>query len=121
MNIDRFTRAYMLAALWSSTDDAGNPLDDARDISDIATETVKAMRADCEAFMRDNAADLERYAEQMADGSGMAGHDFWLTRCGHGSGFWDRGLGGLGERLSCAANAYGAVDLYVGDDGKIYA
>ena len=21
----------------------------------------------------------------------QAGHDFWLTRCGHGAGFWDRG------------------------------
>jgi hypothetical protein len=21
----------------------------------------------------------------------QAGHDLWLTRCGHGTGFWDRG------------------------------
>lgn len=49
-----------------------------------------------------------------------AGHDFWLTRNGHGAGFWDRGMGKLGDRLADAARAYGSVDLYVGDDKKIY-
>lgn len=49
-----------------------------------------------------------------------AGHDFWLNRCGHGAGFWDRGLGELGDRLSDAAKVYGNVDLYIGDDGLVY-
>lgn len=47
---------------------------------------------------------------------------FWLTRCGHGCGFWD---GDWSEPaatiLTDAAHAFGNVDLYVGDDGKIYA
>lgn len=50
-----------------------------------------------------------------------AGHDFWLTRCGHGAGFWDRGLGDIGCKLTEAASVYGSVDLYIGDDGLIYA
>lgn len=40
--------------------------------------------------------------------------------CGHGAGFWDRGLGEVGDALSKACEPYGSVDLYVGDDGKIY-
>ncbi len=36
-----------------------------------------------------------------------------------GAGFWDRGLGAVGARLSDAARAYGEVNLEVGDDGKI--
>ncbi len=52
----------------------------------------------------------------------MAAHDFWLTRCGHGAGFWD---GDWPEPaatvLDNAAKAFGNVDLYVGDDGQIYA
>ena len=51
---------------------------------------------------------------------GFAGHDFWLTRNGHGAGFWDRGLGEVGDRLSNACKAFGSYDLYIGDDGKIY-
>ena len=44
-----------------------------------------------------------------------------LTRNGHGAGFWDRGLGALGERLTRAAKSHGSVDLYVNDDGKVDA
>ena len=49
------------------------------------------------------------------------GHDFWLTRNGHGAGFWDRGLGELGDRLTGLAKPYGTVDLYITDDGKVAA
>ena len=50
-----------------------------------------------------------------------AGRDFWLTRNGHGTGFWDEGLGGkLGDALTKKAEAYGSYDLYVGDDGLIH-
>ncbi len=52
-----------------------------------------------------------------------AGHDFWLTRSGHGAGFWDRGLtGGLGERLTEASKAYGSPDdhnPYDNGDGTV--
>jgi len=44
---------------------------------------------------------------------GQAGHDFWLTREHHGAGFWDRGLGVAGARLTDAAHTFGACDLWV--------
>ena len=51
-----------------------------------------------------------------------AGADFWFTRCGHGAGFWD---GDWQEPhaagLDALSKQFGNVDLYVGDDGKIYA
>ena len=47
-------------------------------------------------------------------------YDYWLTRNGHGAGFWDRGLGELGDNLSEMANLQGSVDAYCGDDGLIY-
>ena len=50
-----------------------------------------------------------------------AGGDFWQTRYRHGAGFWDRGMGELGELLTAAAHAYGTCDLYVGDDGQVHA
>lgn len=110
-SLDTFTLAYIECALWSSTDNAdesgGEPLDRNYEIADIALDTLASMAADCSAFQDSNASDLATWGDEQA------GHDFWLTRNGHGAGFWDRGRGAIGERLSVAARAYGSVDLYV--------
>jgi hypothetical protein len=47
------------------------------------------------------------------------GHDLWFTRNGHGVGFWDRGLGQLGDTLTDHAHAMGSVDTYATDDGEL--
>jgi hypothetical protein len=129
---DEFVNGYIECALWSESagitiDDDGTvhaaPDDDTSfeshnfDASDIGEETLARMRADCEAFIADNTADLATVAEmrgarsQWSAGS-LAGHDFWLTRNGHGTGFWDRGYGAVGERLSDASRPYGEAHLY---------
>lgn len=127
---DQFLRAYIFAALWSSHGPEDGPyacehLMDRFDVNDIAPETMATMREDCADFIEANRADLDAYCERMHGedytGSERAGHDFWLTRNGHGAGFWDRGLNALGDRLADAARVYGSVDLYPGDDGKVYA
>lgn len=51
---------------------------------------------------------------------GCLGHDLWLTRNGHGVGFWDRGLGELGSDLTLAANRMGEAWVYCGEDGLAY-
>jgi len=49
-------------------------------------------------------------------------HDFWLTRNGHGAGFWDGDWDDeTGKRLTTISKKYVEIDLYVGDDGKIYS
>lgn len=48
------------------------------------------------------------------------GHDFWLTRNGHGAGFWDRGHGALGDTLTQWAKTYSSVCTEYGDDGFIH-
>ena len=37
----------------------------------------------------------------------LAGHDFALTRNGHGTGFWDRGMGEMGDMLTEECKPYG--------------
>lgn len=124
MNLETLTNAYMVAALWSSSDENGESLDAVFGVDDIAPECAAAMRATCADFVESNKTDLLKYCEKMKceqwSGEERAGHDFWLTRNGHGVGFWDRGLDALGERLSKAAEVYGSVDLYVGDNGSVY-
>ena len=116
--LDTFTEAYFTCALWSTNDEStpqgGNPLDDNYGVEDIAPDTLAAMAEDCRAFQ-------EGHGEDIAADLGRAGHDFWLTRNGHGAGFWDGDWPEeVGERLTEASKAYGEFDLYVGDDGLIY-
>jgi hypothetical protein len=111
--LDAFTRAYLECALWSSTGDDDQPLDDDHSTDDIAPEALQSAIDDCRSFQADNADDLDGLDAEKS------GHDFWLTRNGHGAGFWDRGLGALGDRLSKASKFYGSCDLYV-VDGKVY-
>lgn len=117
-----FLAGYIECALWSSTDQStqsgGCPLDDNYGADDIDTSALDSIRAECADFIEHNKADLDAYIEAL--GAESAGHDFWLTRNGHGAGFWDRGLGALGDRLTTASKPYGEVYLYVGDDGKLY-
>lgn len=114
MRDDEFTRSYVEAAFWSSTDDDGHPLDGLG--LDLAPEAEAKMTADCERFQRE-------HWDRITGGNGpsRAGHDFWLTRNHHGAGFWD---GDWPEPdatiLTDAAHAFGECDLYVGDDGLVY-
>ena len=121
---ESFFDAYVTAALWSSNDESdesgGVPLDDNYGPSDIVADTRAEMRSDCARFQKANKT-LLREAYARGYSKAQAGHDFWLTRNGHGAGFWDRELGEVGERLTDAAHAMGACEIYFGDDGKIYA
>ena len=108
--------AYLVCALWSSTDDNGDPLSSNYGLDDISPDLAAKAMSDCENFIIANRADL------LTSGlnNGQIGYDFWLTRNGHGTGFWDRGLGKVGDRLTKACKAFPANDFYVGDDRLIY-
>jgi hypothetical protein len=50
------------------------------------------------------------------------GHDLFLTRNRHGAGFWDRDClsKDIRDKLTQIAHDLKEVDVYAGDDGKIY-
>jgi len=51
----------------------------------------------------------------------MFAHDFWLTRNGHGSGFWDSECWGeFGEFLTKKSKDQKESYAYIGDDGLVY-
>ena len=114
-SLDLFTKSYIGTALWSTNDDNGVPLDEHYDREDLSWITICSMIADCVKFQRENKTDIDGEDEQ-------AGHDFWLTRNGHGAGFWD---GDWPEpaatRLTDASEAFGEFGLYIGDDKQIYS
>lgn len=118
-DFEKFFTSYIECALWSSNDNAdetgGDPLDRSYDEDDFAPEAMASMREDCQAF-------FDSYSKLYTESGWtheMAGHDFWLTRNGHGAGFWDRGRDN-GDGLTEACKPYGSCDIYIGDDGKLH-
>ncbi len=133
-HVDAVLDGYIEAALWSSNDESdesgGEPLDRNYSPSDVATSSVRSMRRDIIKFLRANKAAVSAYVTHREynrnEGSiwHYLGHDLWLDRNGYGTGFWDRDYDGhdeIGEKLHEAAKKLGSSDLYVGDDGKVYA
>lgn len=118
--MDTFFDGYLTCALWSSNDesdeDGGAPMDQTYDETDIAPETYLEMRRDCQDFL---ARCRVRGLTDVDNSQG--GHDFWLTRNGHGAGFWDGDWGDQGDALTAIAEEFGSTTLYVGDDNQIHA
>lgn len=115
--------AYMQCALWSSTGDDGEPLDGLYETWEISDESTASMIEDCENFL-DQVDELDIDWRSCWTPEQL-GHDLWLTRNGHGAGFWDRyssadSRGDVGDRLTELAKPYGESNLYVGDDGNVH-
>jgi hypothetical protein len=130
-DVAEFVRHHNIAMLWATTDESddagGDPLDSNYDESDIHPDAMAAIESDCRAFLEAvgehiNASNYT--GRRDCDVLDMAGHDFFLTRAGHGAGFWDGDWAtdagaGVGP-LTAAAKAAGTLDAYVGDDGRIH-
>lgn len=104
--------AYIEAMFWTEQEN----LPEEVDVEHLAPETMRLIDAETYVFWRRNQYLMKGYDEQ-------AGHDFWLTRNGHGSGFWDRPeLYGEypASKLTSRAESFGEINLTLGDDGLLY-
>ena len=117
---NEFFDQYLETLLWSSCDpDTMESLDEDYGICDFEPK--------CLANIKKEALDYFYTSRHLwystPDSYGLTqhAHDFALTRNGHGAGYWDRGLGKLGNKLTELSKVYGSIDLYVGDDGMLHA
>jgi hypothetical protein len=123
----QFLRSYSAALFWSSNDELDGETVNL-DQYPTSTQADDHCRAACLAFFEANRADIDAAAEAYAPardgestGYDMAGHDFALTRNGHGAGYWDGDLPEeLGARLTEAAKLAGECWPYLGDDQTVY-
>ena len=106
-------QGYLHCALWVEELDADY------DISDFDTLSADLARNDVNKFLDelDEYDLLDELSTQMSYDS--IGHDFWLTRNGHGAGFWDRGLEDVGKEVSKICEEFGDKYAYA-ENGKIY-
>lgn len=121
----RFIDGYIDCLLWAETDDDCEPLEDNYGRDDISPEAMQSIQDDCLAFL----SQAERFIDddyfKGSHGESTideyAGHDFWLTRNGHGAGFWDGDWRKpVGDELTRIAKTFRETSPYVGDDGLIY-
>lgn len=107
--MDAFTRSYVDTAIWADL-----PVD--CDTTLVWPACIPSIIADCAKFQKRHRRLLEAaYRCDTVDyGASQAGGDFWLSRRGHGTGFTERSLGEIGEKLDAAAEAFGSVELTCG-------
>jgi hypothetical protein len=120
-DLNPFTKGYIDAMFWTECHSDHPELED-KTFIDLAPETLTRIIEDCAGFEMLHKKLLDSV---MRDDYGLesAGHDFWLTRNGHGAGFWDRNLGEAGDKLTAACGhgtRYPEQNLYVGDDGRLW-
>lgn len=110
IDFNKIVHAYLHAALWTSE------LDSEYDIHEINDDSISKAVSDCKKFI-EVSGDLLNGLEDS-----QIGHDFWLSRNGHGAGFFDRGLGDIGDKLQEFASSFGTSDVLEpeGPGEKIY-
>ena len=125
------TRSLAATDLWtgycyeSDLDDNPIPLDELLHVDDLSADVMVDLRTLAADFI-DYAREDDRTSAALDTYLGTftlnhLGHDISLTTCGHGAGFWDRGLGDAGEALTDVARAFRREGLtgYRDDDGNV--
>lgn len=107
-----FIDGYIDCMLWANgfVDQDENAVLEASDRDDLSWDALKNLVRDAVGFYTAQIAPLHT-AEAQGRPWDHLGHDFALTRNGHGVGYWDRELGAVGDELTTAAEAYGEAHL----------
>lgn len=95
---------YLVAALWTAELDS-------RTIDEVSLPSLEKASKDVDSFIEKAGSLLNGMDEEQI------GHDFWLSRNGHGAGFFDRGLGEIGDKLQELSRQFKEVNVF--DDEKI--
>ena len=132
IDVSTVVEHYIIAMLWSTMDesdeDGGQHMDENYGPDDLAPGERESIERDVVAFLTSVGhliTDENYIGNREHDVAAMAGHDLWLTRVGHGAGFWDGDWASDDTKsksrpLTEAAKALGEVWPYIGDDGQVY-
>lgn len=77
---NQFLRAYFECMIWADKPEGAD-----LDATDLDLDFAREQTIEALAFYLKNEPFI------TFENLDQAGHDLWLTRCGHGTGFWDRG------------------------------
>ncbi len=118
--LDPFIQGYIHAMFFTDCNSDSDDLADAT-FDDLAGQALHEIICTCQCYQSVNAELLSQaYASDSVDyDERQAGADYWYTRNGHGVGFWDRGLGDVGQALSDETEMP-EMSIYRGDDNLVY-
>lgn len=86
INLTEFVQSYLTTVAWCENEESKR----------ISKKTYKQAEHDCNVFIDKciqhfgNDKAIELLTTPGYDLTYLAPHDFWLTRNGHGAGFWDK-------------------------------
>jgi len=87
------------------------------EFSDEAKQEVKSVCEHAAKFVTESCPEFEYNVSELE----RVGIDLWLTRNGHGAGFWDGDWKeSFGEKMTEYSKTLGSKSVYRGDDGLIY-
>lgn len=114
-DLSKIAEAYFICALWSSSDENDVPLDSNYSLLDLSFNFRSESEKDIQEFVELAGDMLDEWSEDQI------GYDLWLTRNGHGAGFWDRDLPYKDElsELCGFGTKFTEIGLYVTDGGEI--
>lgn len=130
--IDAMTMGYIKAALFMTMDEDDTPLDRHFTTDSVGPQVHTVAKEDCDEFRSENKILVSQALEQPGYSEERLGHDFWMTRNRHGTGFWDRDELAvtpapseiakgetLGDALTQMAQQAKEIDLEIADDGSL--
>lgn len=123
MKIETFVLRYLEAILFGELDDSeeGAPLDENFTIFDFSEDAREKACADCEEFLARASIRGFDVLSWNYDKAEQAAFDFYFSRQGHGTGFFDRPelYGEDRHALQEIAKGMGERCWYVSSNGKI--
>ncbi len=96
------------------------PLDQHFEYSDFTEEALRKAETEVSAWFEylENEGLYDRALEHTDDGH--IAHDFWLTRNGHGAGYWDGDYGDeLGDTLTEACEGHCNQHVWITENGTL--
>lgn len=121
---DDFVNGAVTTVLWTGTYSKGPDsdletldaaVDGVYDDEALKDQIITANKEEWEAFFTEE----EDALRALNPDFGQHGHDFVLTTGGHGAGFWDRGYGDEGKRLSEICEGYRSSHAFYGDEDAL--
>jgi hypothetical protein len=119
IDLDKIVNGYLQCALFTGVTEDDEPMDYVYNIGDFSEEAVEQATVECALFVQSNLDDVR----ELLDSHGGVdnediGMDLWYTRNGHGCGFWDRGYGELGDRLTEYCHTIPERSVVAGDGNE---
>ena len=121
IDIDKMVNGYLQCALFTGTFNDGEPMDYTHKIGDFEDSAIEYATRECALFVQSNLEDVSALLGSTEYGlvdNESIGMDLWYTQNGHGVGFWDRGYGELGERLSAYCRTIPERSVFCPDEDE---